>query len=342
MAPKDRLSQAVGLIPLAEAFVRRTQRRETEAALRSVVKSVTFEMVENGDAFRLLGQDVAYHKVDPFLPEVLKRFGEGLTLDDVAPYRSSTPLFDLCFEDCWSGYFIAKRLEMQTDRGDLLLIHLDDHADMMPTLLCRSAEALINPASGEAFDPASTSNWETAIRWGAVTIGNFITPLFYTGTSVHVRHINNTTESQERWHVSRDSCQYDLIPDKQFAAVKKHHSRNGESIGTYWVGSNPEDVLNCIEHSWTLVHIDLDYFINDFNGESRGDSYLPSATLQVEAKQKMERFFKALTRLSSTVDRWLIATSPGFCASFHWEFLLKEISRSIEEFERSRVAAHES
>jgi hypothetical protein len=338
MAPKDSLSPVVGLIPLAEAFLGRTQRAETEAALRNVVKSVAFELVENGDAFRLLGQDVSYHKVDPFLPEVLKRFGEGLTLDDVASYRSSTPLFDLCFEDCWTGYFIAKQLQMQASRGDLLLIHLDDHADMMPTLLCRSTEALVNPVSGETFDPASSSNWESAIRWGAVTIGNFMTPLFYLGTSVHVRHINNTTKSEERWHVSRDSRQYDLIPEKRFATVNKDHSRNAESIGTYWVGSSPEAVLDCVDHPWTLVHIDLDYFINDFNGTSRGDNYFPSLTLQVEAKQKMERFFKALTRLSPTVDRWLIATSPGFCASFHWEFLLQEISRSIEEFARSRAA----
>src|ERR1700722_17938611 len=68
---------------------------------------------------------------------------------------------------------------------------LDDHTDMMSTLLQYDGEALVDPASGAPFDPGARRSWESAIGTGAVNIANYITPLSYSGRRVHFRHLRN-------------------------------------------------------------------------------------------------------------------------------------------------------
>jgi len=326
-------------ISLDSSFLRTHGREVTDDALRHIVCSVKFEVLEQANAVRLLGPEMSYHRVDPYLPETLEKFKQGMTLADVLSYTSSTRHFDLSFEDSWTGYFIAKRFRQQIPRDDLVLIHLDDHTDMMPTLLCRSRESLTDPTTDVAFDPTSSSDWEAAIYSGVVSIGNFITPLYYSGRNIHVRHINNSTEHCELAHVSRESCRYELIPERQFAAIAKSSLSRPGSVGTYLGGSSPDWVLDGAPQAWTLIHIDLDYFINDFNGGARGESYTPDPMLRAEARRKMNRFFHSLAKLNPIVDRWLIATSPGFCSACHWEWLLSEIEGKIQEFEEAQVAS---
>jgi hypothetical protein len=337
-----RLSPANAPIPLDPSFLPTRGREETENALRRIVCSVKFELLERANAVRLLGPEMSYHHVDPYLSEALTKFEQGMTLADVLSYRSSTTHFDLSFEDSWTGYFIAARFRDPSRSDELVLIHLDDHTDMMATLLCRVGETLIDPTTGASFDPTSSSDWEAAIYSGAVNIGNFITPFYYSGTNVHVRHINNSTGPEELFHVSRVPCRYELIPDKQFAAIGKSSSSRPDNAGTYLVGSSPDRVLDGAPRAWTLIHIDLDYFINDFNGASRGDSYIPDPMLRTEARGKMNRFFDSLTKLNPTVDRWLVATSPGFCSACHWKWLLVELEARIEAFEAAQVSTGRS
>ncbi len=305
-----------------------------ESALRSIVRSVKFELPEAGSSVRLLGPDMSYHAVDPYLAKVLPSFKENMGLDDILFFKSQGTLYDLCFEDSWSGYFIAEQLCKLGSEKDLVLIHLDDHMDMMPTLLVRSEEGLTDPATGRLFDPAASKDWDTAISSGCVSIGNFITPLYYSGHNIHVRHLNNTNDSSYQLRdVKRQSVCYELIPNKQFAAICKTDSECRDKVGSYLEGSSPEQVLKSIPQGCVIIHIDLDYFINDFNGNPRTGNYVPDPDMVITARHKINQFFDTLCRLAPLVDRWIIATSPGFCSAYHWHWLLAEIEENIERFE---------
>lgn len=168
-------------IQLDASFLRMNRREVTQKALERIVCSVKFELLERDHAFRLLGPETTYHGVDPYLPAALRVFSRNMTVADILSYKSSSKHFDLCFEDSWTGYFIAKRYERRSQPRDLVLIHLDDHMDMMPTLLCRSGEGLVNPTSNFIFNPKASDDWEAAIYSGAVNIGNFLTPFYYSG-----------------------------------------------------------------------------------------------------------------------------------------------------------------
>lgn len=319
-------------IPVNPAFLRAHGRTATETALKEIVGSVRFELLEGARAFRLLGPDMSYHQADPYLGAALARFQPGLTMTDVPTYTSTSRHFDLCFEDSWTGYFLARRFRECPEPRDLLLIHLDDHTDMMPTLLYRRGDELVDPTTGSSFDPTSGSDWRSAIAAGCINIGNFLTPFGYSGRQLHVRHLSSSAEREDRCYLRRELRCYDLIPDKCFAAVATSAAGEHEPVGTYVVGSSAEGVLDTAPHTWTVVHVDLDYFINDFNGVSRGPDYVPDPFLRRDAQRKLHAFFRALAVRDLIVDRWLIGTSPGFCSAYHWEWLLAELAGRIDEF----------
>jgi hypothetical protein len=331
-------AQTNGMLPIRNSpirldpsFLRQHDRQRTESEIRRIVRSVKFELMEEKSEVRLLGPEMSYHQADPYLAGRLDEMWMGR--EDILSYITRTDRIDICFEDSWTGYFIAERFEKNRPDDNLTIIHLDDHTDMMATLLYLSGGVLIDPTSGATFDPKCSSSWRSAIHSGAINIGNYITPLYYSGSHIHIRHVNNLPEHNDfRW-IRREPCQYSLIPEKQFATVAKLDSPSPDAVGSYWAASSPEKVLLKSSSGWTIVHIDLDYFINDFNGNSRGTHYTPDPALRAKAADKLARFFDALAKANISVERWIIATSPGFCSAYHWEWLLSEIEQNIVRYE---------
>ena len=298
-------------------------------------------MLEGKSAFVVLGPDLGYHVLDPYLPGVLQEFQHGMTLDDILSFRSERRLFDLCFEDTWSGYFLAEELDSTRDEGDLVLVHLDHHQDMMPTLLVRSGDGLSDPTTLKHFDPAKRADWVAAIYSGSVGIGSFITPLYYGNRRVHVRHIHNHAASDGRtYEVAREFRSYAELPEMKFAALRKSRTDERDPVGTFSAGNEARAVLRDLPRGSVVVHIDLDYFINDFDGHPRTGPYYPPDRLRHDALAKMEAFFRGLREACPDVSRWVVATSPGFCSAVHWTWLLNEIEVRVRRFreERNRPA----
>jgi hypothetical protein len=329
MSLQDHATAGSNAIALSQSILNVHSREAIEQQIRRIVRAVRFELLERDGAVRILGPDMSYHSADPHLFEGSQTLRPGMTSDDVFHFRSRRANFDLCLEDSWSGYFIAEHASVDQD---LVLIHLDHHTDMMPTLLERSGQGLVNPVTGEGFDPAASADWQSTIQSGCVSIGNFVTPLYYLGGSTHVRHLNNFATSTHRlYNVTRESCRYELIPDRMFAGIRKKTADWGNSAGTYLGGIDAVKVLRELPAGRVVVHIDLDYFINDFNGNP-WDSGLPAkAILRSQALRKMDCFFTALQGTGATVEQWIVATSPGFCSAEHWDWLLTEIGRRVEQ-----------
>lgn len=314
-------------IPLDPSFILRHGTAQTEAELRRIVCSVKFELLEKENAVRLLGPEMSYHEADPYLQKRLDEMFVGR--QEVLTYMSRDESLDICFEDSWTGYFIAE-LNGEARRGEgLTIIHLDDHTDLMATLLCVSDCGLVDPTSGALFDPMCSSSWRMAIHSGAVNIGNYLTPLYYSDKPIHIRHLNNGSGQGAFFWIAREPCRYDLFPGRRFAAIAKLNSPGPDVVGSYYVSSSANDVVRIQPSTRAVIHIDLDYFINDFNGASRGATYVPDPALRDNATKKLEGFFGALANSDIIVERWIIATSPGFCSAYHWKWLLKELEQRI-------------
>jgi hypothetical protein len=318
------------MIPLDAAFVQANGREATELAIRRIVCSIKFEWQKHSHTLKLCGPDMPYHSGDPYLSGFLQRFKHGLRMVDIQTFHSDEGLFDLCFEDSWSGYFIANRIRDQPADEDLVLIHLDDHTDMMPTLLERTDSAIVDCMLGTQFDAAEPGDWERSIHSGCIGIGNFVTPLYYSRHRVHVRHLNNKGPIEQRpVEIFQDSIAYAPIPDMRFAAIRKGDAVTGGGAGTYGVTNDAWSVFEDFPLGKTLVHIDLDYLVNDFDGNARGAAYRPDDSLVRAGRDKLSRFFDALNHVGRPIDRWIVGTSPGFCSALHWQWMLREIENHI-------------
>ena len=321
------------IIPLDAHLVAGFERRQIEQAIRKIVRNVHFEFLEKECAFRLLGPDMYYHALDPHLPAALARFDPPVAVDDILSYRSQGDLFDLCLEDSWSGWLIAGQLRRAPQTEDLVIIHLDDHTDMMSTLLeCTDEGGLIEPSTLRRFHPEEPTAWETAILCGSIGIGCFITPFYWGARCTHVRHLNNASASARRCNAIRKPCRYELIPEKRFAAVDFTEGDAAATVGSYMVDSRCDELLEGLPRGRVIVHVDLDYLINDFNGNPRDGAYVPSAVATEAARRKIVRFFHALHVRRVKVARWIIATSPGFCSACHWDWMLDAFAERIEGY----------
>jgi hypothetical protein len=318
------------LIPVDGKLLDGLERPQIEQAIRKIVRNVRFKFLEGECAIRLLGPDMYYHALDPHLTAVLARFDPPLAVHDILAYHAPGDLFDLCLEDSWSGWSIAEHLRRGPKDEDLVLIHLDDHRDVMSTLLeCSDDGGLIGPSTRQPFDPEMPKDWETAIAHGSVGIGSFLTPFYFGGRRTHVRHLNNAGTSSHQCSVIRKPCSYDLIPEKRFAAVQLAAMNEVPNAGSYVVSSHCDELLEGLPRGRVIVHVDLDFLINDFNGNASDGAAVPGAGFIQAARRKIDHFFHALYARRVKVDGWIIATSPGFCSALHWDWMLNAFTEKI-------------
>lgn len=293
-------------------------------AVQQMVKAVRFELSDDLKGFRVRGGDTRYHQLDSELGHITSSHFGVVDPQSIKDFRQSFEYYDLCFEDCWSGAFISRQIE---DGEPLVLVHLDDHTDMMPTLLEKRHNRLIDPVSGSVFNLGCENAWHQAIDHGVVSIGNFITPFFYHDAPIHVRHLSNQLQTDVQGVLTK-AVHYDVVPNRQFAGIEFEEQASGHS--SVVSAFDPESLLTDLPAGLLIVHIDLDYFINDFDGDEGHQALTLDHSLMLRVQLKMDRFFDALLRSGRSVQRWIIATSPGFCAARHWVWLLSELQRRIE------------
>jgi len=319
-------------IPLDPHLARRLPQDELDFSIRRLVGSTRYEVDADRTSFVLLGPDTYYHAIDPDLPSLLDQFRPGLDMAGIAAFTCSSPDFDLSFEDSWSGRHLARFLRLAPADSPLVVIHLDDHTDMMPPLLGSRDGTLVFPGSDDTFDATSEANWLRAITSGCVGIGSFLSPLFHSDHPVHVRHVDNCmTPLGPVRHVAPGIRLPDLFAGFPLAALAYHDHPMPAAAGTYMAGTDPALVLRDLPRGTVVVHIDFDYFINDFNGNllaGRGAT-VDEATMIEAADRKLARFLEAMRRYDIRPKRWLVATSPGFCAIRHWNDLLEKLSSAF-------------
>lgn len=313
------------------------------ARLQRILGSVEFELVPDRQGFRILGPAVPYHLHDPFLASALTSLRPDLRIEDAQTYRQRLATFDLCLEDSWSGFFVSERMRRLSSDDDLVFVHLDHHTDMMPLLLESREGRLLDATDGLAFDVHDETHWAKAIATGAVGIGTFVTALYYLRNRLHVRHVNNfANSSYSTYEVRRSVRQYPEVPGTRFASIRKLLLRTRRPLGTYRGGSDPARVLADMPAGRAIVHVDLDYLVNDFNGNPPADGWTPDRRDRRTAAAKIDAVVEALLRASISVERWIVATSPGFCSAFHWPWLLEQVEHAAARVPAARTSGQHS
>lgn len=322
-----------GLAIAPFAFVDSTT-EQVRDQLQVLARSTAIHVDEGKSRLFLCGTNLDHHFADPSLYQFAGTLPVPVREDQFAGFYTHLPCYDLCLEDSWTGYFLSSCLQQSLSQEPIVLIHLDDHTDMMSTLLVQHLDGLYDPGSDRVFNPAQPNDWRLAINGGAIGIGSFVTALYYLENPLHVIHLNhiNTTCDQRLW-VNKSSVSQAFLPDIQFADIEKTERNSANALGTYMSGKVASNLLEDIPDGRVFVHIDLDYFINDYNGNVGAIPPKSEVELRKDAELLIAAFFESLSVSGRPIERWMIAASPGFCSSKHWGWLLDRLQHEIRKME---------
>ncbi len=319
------------ILDLQASVVQSLSDSELDLAIVRIVKSSAWSLDRASLKLSVRGPGCDHHEVDKQLSAVLERFDNGCAARAPLFYATTCAHFDLCLEDFWTGMFVAREIATWAQGEPVILIHLDDHTDMMPTLLEHQGPNLKDPLMDRSFDPALPDDWLGAIGSGSITIGSYMTALYHLKRPVHVRHLNNFASSRHhRFSVFPRRVGFPLLGERSFAAIGKAVRDGPGALGSYVGGPDADKVLADLPLGRLIVHVDLDYFINDFNGNMGEGEGPDMAQKREQASLRLKHFFEALGSSGRSVERWIVATSPGFCAARHWEWLLDRLTAAID------------
>lgn len=289
--------------------------------------------------------------IDPELARGLEWWTEKYGRVDIAgiPYAvHRRPGMQLSLNDSWTIYSWSRWLKESLTSGrkpeSLTLLHLDDHDDLMPPRVLIEGDALLDPITGLAIDLWKPESVESAVRSGAIGIGSFMSPLLHLFPNVHVRHLCSTEYAKDRQgpHVVRPVRVIDelLAPGSVRPALEIMPV--GDAPGAASLGDgHPYDVTDDLE-SWlkdlpdgsVLIHVDMDYFNNRFNGDSDwvdfGPKYDPPLS---DVLQRIDKVFDALAGegVAERVVDFAVALSPGFFPADLWPSAIGRIEERVDE-----------
>lgn len=280
--------------------------------LRGIFASTAFDFDEATRRVALRGSTGAHLKADRNLDDFCDAHEIALCRDNRG-YLASKGSIDVCLEDGLTGMLIARAL-LDGQPGDWVVLHLDDHADLMPTLLVSSDDGgLSDPETGHPFHGASEECWHRALARGAVTIGSYFTPLFHekpSRTRIHIRRLRPKLPEQapnRMLGIQASTKTFAAFGSCRFAAVETV-ARGADTQGTYLQAEQADEVLGDVPSGRVVVDIDLDVFANDFNGVRMAPIVEMTPSRRDTIRAFMDRFLQGLSRLGRTVERWIIAT----------------------------------
>ncbi|HBF31830.1 GNAT family N-acetyltransferase [Rhizobium sp.] len=269
--------------------------------------------------------DVERH-VDEKLELGLDWWGGGLQRQDMALARQRTSRLLRCLYDSWT---LASWCEWLERRGgidkleSLILLHVDDHRDLGSPRIKRDGDTWQDLITGHQTSIAEPNTIAKAIESGAIGMGSFMTPFLEAVRLAEVRHLcqaPKATATQD-FVIQIDDDSDDLLEPGALRPITVLEPANGVGAGHYRITPHLEDWLEGIEGGPILLHIDLDFFNNRYDGDSdwrdRPARHDPSLE---EILRRVDELANALRRrgLLDAIEDVVFAFSPGFFPAELW------------------------
>lgn len=287
-------------------------------------KDATATKVDEGWALELGWPADARRHVDPGLRRHLGLWGDiGLFEMAVARRRSGKVLTSLY--DTWSLLTWSEWVARQRYGSDdpITILHVDDHRDLMPPRLAITENGIVDMITDAPFDVRQPDSVLAACESGAVGMGSFLTPFLHAFGNCDVRHlcqppkVSITTDHA----IAKTTVEDDLLrPGALRPAISLEEGR-GTGPGRYRATPDLADWLADIGDGPILLHVDMDYFNNRYDGDGdwidRVRRHDPDLTGVLDRIDEVT----GVMRTAGVVDRIVdaaVAFSPGFFPSELW------------------------
>lgn len=276
--------------------------------------------------------------VDPRLSEGLSWWGEEVKPETMRLARRRHgkvlyALFDSWTLQAWSEW--TSRTRPGPDAA-LVILHVDDHRDMMSPRVFLGPEGWVDPLGGRSLsldDPVSVA---AAIESGAIGMGSFMTLMLHRFPNAELRHLCQPPKvaATRDWSF-RPSSERDtlLSPGAERPALDLIAGAGGPGPRRFRQTADPGAWLDHLPQAPVLLHVDLDYFNNRYDGDGdwaeRGDRLDPPLN---DVLARMDALADALTHagVGPRIEDVTIAFSPGFFPAELWQPASEHLVRRIE------------
>lgn len=298
------------------------------------------EAVRDGDAWELRlgwpgGED---RHVDPDLVIGL-RLWDGIAREEMAMAQRRSgrvlrALYDTWTLHSWSEWIARSGL----GPGEpLTILHVDDHRDLGTPRLFQRGDSVVDAITGLSFDLAKPDTVRAAIESGAVGMGSFLTPVLHRHPSADVRQlgqapkVTSTTDCVFELGTEPDEL---LEPGELRPSIRLERTSEGTGPGRYRTTADPEKWVENVGPGPILLHIDMDYFNNRYDGDGdwreRPDILDPDLDEVFAQVDRLTAVLRA-SGLVSRIEDAVIAFSPGFFPAELWEAADARLQQGLED-----------
>lgn len=296
---------------------------------------------DNGDwAVRLAVPPTADYYIDPELESGLRWWGSDIAVPEIPFAHTRIRDIGVCLSDAWTLAFWSDYFGRTGGvPPSVTVIHLDDHDDLMTPRLTTTGEGTFRDmVNNEEFSLTDSAGVRSAIATGAIGMGSFLAPLLHTAEHTQVLHLCDTryadTRQGEFSLVATPEPDTLLHPGAARPGVRFGPPRTGIAgeCGSYRVDRDLPALLGHVDDRPVLLHIDLDFFNNRFNGDSDWRS-TPARhdPPRHEVLRRVEAVVAQLQPVRSRIVDVTIGVSPGFFPAELWQPVCEKLVNALSE-----------
>ena len=304
---------------------------------------------DDGWALTLNWPTTADYYIDSRLLEGLSWWSNDLSVEGISSAVREEGGWQLSLNDSWTllswSRWLVNCWERERLPSEIVVLHVDDHDDLMSPRLWSKADSWVDAIAQQQVDLLQPETISAAIESGAIGIGSFIVPLLHQIPKVHIRHLCATGYSISRkgkYLLQPITAADELLdPSMLRPAVRLVSVPNQkfDAASTYSVTAHLDDWLQGLPDVPILLHIDLDYFNNRFNGDSDWELHPsrhdPSAR---EITNAIDAVFNALAKHSlDRIEDITVALSPRFFPAEFWPLATERIHHNVDRLGLSLV-----
>ncbi len=281
--------------------------------------------------------------IDPNILEGLQWWDQSILIEEIPNQFRNLVKYQLSLNDNWTIYSWSLWLEQRFLENDIpneiIILHIDDHTDCMSPLLFKEGNVFINPFNNEEVNLFNPTTVKQAIENGVISIGSFMTLFMHSMPRIQFRHLmpkHRLSNAHVSGKVNREFLSDNTIPPYQERPLLSFSPSGGiKSNVEYSVFTEIDDFLKDISDTAAiLLHVDMDYFNNRFDGDSDWRSHAfnhdPSAEL---VYKNIEQVFSAIEKsnIAKRIENYTVALSPGFFPAEFWNESISIINRILIE-----------
>lgn len=285
--------------------------------------------------------------VDERLQEGLAWWGNGISPHTmITATRRNGRILEALF-DTWTLHSWSQWAQGRQETASPVILHVDDHRDLACPRLFVQRNAFYDALTGNECDIYRPESVYASIMSGAVGMGSFMTPFLHRFPDSEIRHLCQYPKIS----ATADFCfaiasEPDTLlnpgmarPSVELSPLVDAVARPGP--GRLRVTPNLGDWLQNLESADSrsiLLHIDMDYFNNRYDGDSDWEQRNPR--LDPDCSQVLERideFCDAIMQagIGLRIEDVVVAYSPGFFPAELWKSASEKLRTGLVRIVRT-------